>query len=42
VRTRQEALARRPPRCRIIAIVEKLDGKAVDRMEKISDEQYLA
>ena len=25
-----------------IAIVEKLDGKAVDWMEKVSDEQYLA
>ena len=25
-----------------IAIVEKLDGKAVDWMEKVSDEQYQA
>jgi hypothetical protein len=25
-----------------IAIVEKLDGKAVDWMEKVSEEQYLA
>jgi hypothetical protein len=24
------------------AIVEKLDGKTVDWMEKVSDEQYLA
>jgi hypothetical protein len=25
-----------------IAIVEKLNGKAIDWMEKVSDEQYLA
>ena len=25
-----------------IAIVEKLDGKSVDWMEKVSDEQYMA
>ena len=25
-----------------IAIVEQLDGKSVDWMEKVSDEQYLA
>ena len=42
VRAGREALARRTPTTAMthIAIQERLDGKAVDWLEKVSDEQY--